>query len=45
MSILIRVVYWFLSKSLVDWIELGTLGPFELVDSCTMGLRIEPKVR
>ena len=43
--ILIRVVVPLLVESEVDWIELGTLGPLELVDSCNMRLKQEPKVR
>ena len=43
--ILIRVVVPFLIESQVEWIELGKLGPLELLDSCNMGLRNKPKGR
>ena len=32
-------------ESEVDWIEPGTLGPLDTVDSCNMALIIEPKAR
>ena len=43
--ILIRVVSSFLIESDLDWIDVGTLGPLELSDSCNMGLKLEPKPR
>ena len=43
--ILIRVVVPFLAESQVDWIDVGTLGPLEPVDSCNMVLKLEPKAR
>ena len=43
--ILIRVVSRLLLKSEVDWIELGSRGPYEQGDSCNMGLNVEPKGR
>ena len=41
--ILIRVVLSVLIESHMEWIELGTLGPLELADSCNMVLKMEPK--
>ena len=32
-------------ESYMDWIELGTLGPLDTVDSCNTGLEEEPKSR
>jgi len=29
----------------MEWIDLGTLGPLELRDSCNMALEVEPKGR
>ena len=43
--ILIRVVCWFLIESDMDWIDVGTLGPLESLDSCNMALESEPKAR
>ena len=45
MSLLIRVVYWVLIESYMDWIDVGSRGPLRTVDSCNMALKLEPKVR
>ena len=43
--ILIRVVCWVLIESQVDRIDVGTLGPLDIDDSCNMGLETKPNAR
>ena len=43
--ILIRVVVPDTIELEVDWIDVGTLGPLDMTDSCNMALEIEPNVR
>ena len=43
--ILIRVVVAPAIESQVDWIDPGSLGPLDTVDSCNMALDWQPKGR